>query len=414
MYARLMTMVLAVILVCVLSLVSIFWFASRNNYISTRMEELKVQAYDLAYMASRVRNNTVAENFMHVSTTADYIKWKVNRIYNDFSAYAVVVDRTGQTTVYITPDMLETEMVDFDRELVVSTLRQVLTGQEIVTSVQSESGPMFTVAVPWIDNGTVLGAVFVQTAAQTVYSGFHSLIWQVVLAALIVMICSALVVLLITRPMIRPLKQMAAVSREMAEGRFGRRVPESGSLETRELAHAFNIMATQLDELEQTRKDFIANVSHELRSPMTSIQGYLQCMADGTIDREEQGRYMQIVLDETKRLSRLVGNLLNLSRMENGTTELALSDFDIHESIRRVIIANMTQLDEKNMEPELTFGGEPLYAHADAEQIYQVLTNLLSNAVKYTQEGGKITLGTRVEDKLIHVTVADNGPGIAP
>lgn len=305
-------------------------------------------------------------------------------------------------------------MVDFDRELVISTLRQVLTGQEIVTSVQSESGPMFTVAVPWIDNGTVLGAVFVQTAAQTVYSGFHSLIWQVVLAALIVMICSALVVLLITRPMIRPLKQMAAVSREMAEGRFGRRVPESGSLETRELAHAFNIMAAQLDELEQTRKDFIANVSHELRSPMTSIQGYLQCMADGTIDREEQERYMQIVLDETKRLSRLVGNLLNLSRMENGTTELALSDFDIHESIRRVIIANMTQLDEKNMEPELTFGGEPLYAHADAEQIYQVLTNLLSNAVKYTQEGGKITLGTSVENKLIHVTVADNGPGIAP
>lgn len=106
MYVRLMTVVLAVILVCVLSLVSIFWYASRSNYISTRMQELKVQAYDLAYMASRVRNNLVAERVLHVNTTTEYIKWKVNRIYEDFSAYAVVVDRTGQTTVYITPDML--------------------------------------------------------------------------------------------------------------------------------------------------------------------------------------------------------------------------------------------------------------------------------------------------------------------
>ena len=171
---------------------------------------------------------------------------------------------------------------------------------------------------------------------------------------------------------------------------------------------------TQQRKNEEMRREFVANVSHELRSPMTSMQGFLQGMLDGTIPAGEQRQYMQIVLDETRRLSKLVGNLLNLSRMENNNTELAYSDFDLHECIRRVIIANMSQLDDKHMDLQLSFEDEPMYVHADADQIEQVLVNLLSNAVKYTPEGGHIAIDTAQEGKLTRVVVRDDGPGVAP
>ncbi|MBR5383003.1 MAG: HAMP domain-containing histidine kinase, partial [Clostridia bacterium] len=272
----------------------------------------------------------------------------------------------------------------------------------------------FTVAVPWVDNGVVLGAVFIQTAAQTVYATYQGLALKTALTALFALLLACVSVFLITRQIVKPLRNMAEVAGELAEGHFDRRVQVTGSRETRELASAFNLMAAQLEALEQTRRDFIANVSHELRSPMTSIQGYLQGMLDGTVPAEEQKQYMGIVLDETKRLTKLVGNLLNLSRMESESTQLALSDFDLHESIRRVIIANLPQLDSKQLDLQLSFEEEPMYVNADPEQIDQVLINLLSNAIKYTPEGGHIGIDTLQEGDTVRVTVRDDGPGILP
>ena len=414
MFARLMTVMLAAILACVLVLYSLFYFTIRADHIDARMNELKRQAYDIAYLASRVRNNSIAESFGHSSTTETYIKWKANSIYSDFNAYSVVVDRTGKTTLYATPELMNEEDMIFDQQKIVSILSRVLRGEEIIFRTQSGGKPMFTVAVPWMDNGTVLGAVFIQTAAQTVYATYSGFALQVFAAALATCALATVGVFFMTRQIIAPLRVMVPMAGEMAQGKFDRRVPISGSSETRELAAAFNSMAAQLEALEQTRRDFVANVSHELRSPMTSMQGFLQGMLDGTIPAGEQKQYMQIVLDETRRLSKLVGNLLNLSRMENSNTELAYSDFDLHECIRRVIIANMSQLDDKRMDLQLSFEDEPMYVHADADQIEQVLVNLLSNAVKYTPEGGHIAIDTAQEGKLTRVIVRDDGPGVAP
>ena len=414
MFARLMTVMLAAILACVLVLYSLFYFTIRADHIDARMNELKRQAYDIAYLASRVRNNSIAESFGHSSTTETYIKWKANSIYSDFNAYSVVVDRTGKTTLYATPELMNEEDMIFDQQKIVSILSCVLRGEEIIFRTQSGGKPMFTVAVPWMDNGTVLGAVFIQTAAQTVYATYSGFALQVFAAALATCALATVGVFFMTRQIIAPLRVMVQMAGEMAQGKFDRRVPISGSSETRELAAAFNSMAAQLEALEQTRRDFVANVSHELRSPMTSMQGFLQGMLDGTIPVGEQKQYMQIVLDETRRQSKLVGNLLNLSRMENSNTELAYSDFDLHECIRRVIIANMSQLDDKRMDLQLSFEDEPMYVHADADQIEQVLVNLLSNAVKYTPEGGHIAIDTAQEGKLTRVVVRDDGPGVAP
>ncbi len=414
MFARVMSVIMAAIVVCVLALFSLFYVTVRTNYIDMRMNELKVQAYDIAYLASRARTNSLLPLIEGESVTDKYIKRKANTIYEEFKAYSVVVNRTGQVTAYVTSEMLHSDDIEFDWQRISAMLLRVLTGEEIIFRTEGKTGPTFTVAVPWIDNGTVLGAVFIQTAAQTVYATYQSLALNVALAALAILVLSGICVFFITRQIVSPLRVTAQLSGEIANGDFSRRVPVTGSSETRELAIAFNSMAGQLETLEQSRRDFVANVSHELRSPMTSIQGFLQGMLDGTIPAGEQRKYMQLVLDETRRLSKLVGNLLNLSRIENSETALAYSDFDLHECIRRVIIANMTQLDDKHMELSLSFEDEPRYVHADADQIEQVLINLLSNAVKYTPEGGHISISTREENALIHVAVCDDGEGIAP
>lgn len=414
MFARLMAVVLAIVLVCMLGLFGLFYVSMRESYIDNRMNSLKSQAYEIAYLASRVRNNDMLFPFSSSNTTNSYIEWKVNSIYKEFQAYSVVVDRSGELKTNVTAEMLETNNLPFDQQQIIRTLSTVLQGREVIEKTSTANGPAFTVAVPWIDNGYVLGAVFVQTAAQTVYATYRGLALQVALAAAIAFIIAGVCIFLITRQIIQPLRVMAQMAGEMAEGKFDRRVPVTGSRETKELAVAFNTMATQLDALEQTRRDFVANVSHELRSPMTSMQGFLQGMLDGVIPMSEQKQYMQIVLSETQRLSKLVASLLNLSRLENGETPLAMSHFDLHETIRRLIIANLSQLDEKQLEMQLSFEDEPMYVYADQDQIEQVLINLLSNAIKYTPDGGHICIDTVQKEKQTCVTIRDDGPGILP
>ena len=414
MFARLMAVVLAIVLVCMLSLFGLFYVSMRDSYIDNRMSSLKTQAYEIAYLASRVRNNDAFFLSPSSGTTSSYIKWKTDQVYNEFQAYCVVVDRTGTARIYADEELMKNNNIHFDEQQIIRTLSSVLQGQEVIYQDDTAIGPTFTVAVPWIDNDFVLGAVYVQTAAQTVYATYQGLAVQVALSALAAFLVAGICIFFITRQIISPLRIMAQMSGEMAQGKFDRRVPVTGSSETRELATAFNLMATQLEALEKTRRDFVANVSHELRSPMTSMQGFLQGLLDGTIPAVEHKQYMQIVLDETRRLSKLVGSLLNLSRMENGETPLAYSHFDIHETIRRLIIANMSQLDEKRMELALSFEDEAMYVHADQDQIEQVLINLLSNAIKYTPEHGQIRIDTVQKEKYTHITVSDNGQGILP
>ena len=173
-------------------------------------------------------------------------------------------------------------------------------------------------------------------------------------------------------------------------------------------------MAAQLSTLEQSRREFVANVSHELRSPITSIQGFAQGMLDGTIPQENHEQYLQVVVDETHRLSKLINNLLNLSRMESEDTSLAYSDFDVNELARRVIISRVAQLEEKNLELDADFEEDACFVHADSDQIQQVIINLLDNAIKYTPENGKITLRSRQEKDIVYFRVKDNGIGILP
>jgi signal transduction histidine kinase len=205
---------------------------------------------------------------------------------------------------------------------------------------------------------------------------------------------------------------MNEAAREIAKGHFNKKVELRGADELGQLASSFNVMAQELEKQEQMRGSFVANVSHELKSPMTSIQGFAQGMVDGTIHADEHEKYLTIILDETRRLNKLIRELLDLSQFESGKFSLNVTRFDLNELIRRVVIRYLDRMEEKNIEPEIDFKQDYGYEMADSDRIEQVLVNLVDNAIKFTPDNGQIKIWTHMGQDKIMVSVSDSGCGI--
>ena len=171
---------------------------------------------------------------------------------------------------------------------------------------------------------------------------------------------------------------------------------------------------TQQRKAEERRREFVANVSHELRSPITAISGYVEGMRDGTIGQEDYPQYLTIVSDETTRLKNLIGDLLKLSRLEKDDAALNKTNFDICELLSRVLLHRTGDLEAKKMDVECDFAPEPCMVNADESRIEQVAVNLLDNAIKFTPDGGVIRMSVRVNQGICTVIVQDNGVGISP
>ena len=184
---------------------------------------------------------------------------------------------------------------------------------------------------------------------------------EVLLVLLIAILFSVIAVYYTTSRMTKPFMEISDIVQRYSKGDFNIRIPISGTDEATQLARSFNNMADQLKDLEATRRSFVANVSHELRSPLTSMRGFLEAMQDGTIGREEYDKYIDIVLFETRRMTSMVNDLLDLARIESGTTAIKLEIFDIHELIRRTLITFEARIYDHKMEVEVKFAQEQYY-----------------------------------------------------
>lgn len=274
------------------------------------------------------------------------------------------------------------------------------------------ANPVITVAMPLSSHNESMGAVFIHKKLELINNGFLPIfkeLWMAAMAAsLLGLFLTAYTALRITRP----LTELANAARKLAQGDMTVKVRVYADDEIGEVSRAFNSMVDALKTTEEQRKGFVANVSHELKSPITSIAGYLQGMLDGTIPPQEQHKYMQVVYDETQRLTRLIRDLLDLSRIESGNIPMNPVDFNINELMRRVLIKYEGRLDEKNMDVDADFAEEPMMVHADMDRIEQVISNLVDNAIKFCGQYGKLTLVTRAEDKTCMISVIDDGAGI--
>ena len=233
--------------------------------------------------------------------------------------------------------------------------------------------------------------------------------------AITVLIVSMLAASFLSRMQVRPLGQMADAARRFGRGELSVRVEESpkNTSEINDLARAFNTMVDSLESSERRRQEFVANVSHELKTPMTTIGGYIDGMLDGTIPPEKQQHYMQIVSGEVRRLSRLVRNMLDIAKLQAmGVEESRKSRFDLGETMSDVLITFEQKIYNKHLDVRVDLPDKPVWTRAERDSITQVIYNLIDNAIKFCPDGGRLSLRVQSDGGKARVSVENTGPTI--
>ena len=258
-----------------------------------------------------------------------------------------------------------------------------------------------------------LAGIFMCRPLPAIEASLMEMYQMSVMSLFIVSLLGLLVSFLTAKHVALPLVLMNQAAKVIANGDFEQRVTIQSNDEVGELAESFNHMAESLQAHERVQKDFIANISHDLRSPLTSMNGFLTAMLDGTIPPEKQEKYLKIVLEETNRLSRMTQGIVELSRAQSSVIMLEETNFDINGLIRTSVEVLKPQLEEKKVSIRAIYDAEKTMVRGDMDKISRVLQNLLSNAAKFSPECGVIEVETTLVDKKkLLVSVKDEGPGI--
>ncbi len=277
----------------------------------------------------------------------------------------------------------------------------------------------YVVGMPIMDRfSQPVGLVIVSTPVSSALALLDKLADTYLLICVLVVAIAVMVITLMARYQSSPLQEMAKAASDFGHGHLDARVSidEDSPQEVQELALAFNNMASSLQKSEYQRQEFVANVSHELKTPMTTISGYVDGMLDGTIPPEKHNQYMLLVSQETKRLSRLVRSMLDISRMQNqeGFPPESITRFDLCECVGMALITFEQKIVGKNLSVDVDFPEHSVFTRANPDAITQVVYNLVDNSVKFCPDGGKLFVSVREGVDKVYVTVGNNGDTIPP
>ena len=276
----------------------------------------------------------------------------------------------------------------------------------------------YVVSAPIAGPEGPIGIVIVSTPTKTTSQILTRVSHIFLAASLFVILISVLVVTVFARKESRPLRDMARTATAFGHGDLEARVRVESdySEEVEDLAVAFNNMASSLQKSEYQRQEFVANVSHELKTPMTTISGYVDGILDGTIPESKRRHYLQIVSDETKRLSRLVRSMLDISQLQTqeGIPEEKKMHFDLEECAGQVLITFEKKINDKGLNVAVDMPEHPVYTIANMDYITQVIYNLIDNAVKFCPQGKTLGLAIREGGNKAYVSVSNEGQTIPP
>ena len=271
---------------------------------------------------------------------------------------------------------------------------------------------VFTVGVPLKYHGTELGIIFFNKDMPNVNKVVFSLVLMFIMA---LVIASAVVVISIyfqARSISKRLKSIKYAALDIAAGNFPDKIAVTSKDEIGQLCSSFNFMSESLEKLDNMRNRFLSDVSHELRTPMTSIAGFVQGILDGTIPGEKHSEYLKIVHDEITRLTRLVNDMLEMTKMSSSEYKLNISEFDLNELIRLCIISSEQKIDDKGIDLDVEFSDDLLMVCADRDAIQRVLINLIDNAVKFSHKGTTVKISSEVISKKAHFKIGNYGTPI--
>ena len=335
-------------------------------------------------------------------------------ISESIDADIFIVDNTGEC-MYCTEGK---ECIHYSEPLPSYVLAATASGEffESGTLDGYYSDGYYTAGVPIYnsDSGSITAFCYASTHS-TFVSALPVTFMKIFLSAAAITVVIVLIfVASMSYSMVRPLRQMSSAAKKFAVGDFSVRVKVNSDDEIGELANALNYMADSLSSGEGMRRSFIANVSHELKTPMTTIAGFIDGMLDGTIPPERQRHYMTVVSNEVKRLSRLVTSMLSLSRIDNGELKIHPADFELFSTIVSILAGFEQRIRERKLDITGLGDFRSIKVHADPDLMYQVIYNLIENAVKFTDEGGTINFAVEETRYDISVMITNTGSGIPP
>jgi len=295
-------------------------------------------------------------------------------------------------------------------------VEDVLSGEEVNGKILQKKQKMrgeYIVGIPLQFNDQVFGGIFYifppSVGGSTVERFSHMLVVTLILAMLLALV----LIYAEARQISKPIKKINTAVLEIASGKFDKRVEVNTSGEVAQLASSFNYMAESLKKLEEMRAEFVSDISHELRTPMTSISGFVEGILDGTIPKEKEREYLEIVRDESTRLAKLTNELFEMSKMESPEYKLSVQTFDVNEAIRRCIIGAEEKLAAKGLEVSVDFKNEIQLVVADPDAIKRVIINLLDNAVKFSYPENAVEISVNDRGKKVYIDFANYGMGIS-
>lgn len=297
-----------------------------------------------------------------------------------------------------------------------SVIQQASEGgyNEMTTLEKNFTIQKLVVATPINSDKGTAGIVFATKPVVGTWGAYVSQIAKIMLAAAAVtLLISFFIIYGMVYRITKPLREMSKATKLYAQGDFSYKVKVKGDDEMAELAAAFNKMASSLAALESSRRSFVANVSHELKTPMTTIGGFIDGVLDGTIPPEKEKHYLKIVSDEVKRLARLVTAMLNMTKLEAGEMQLNPKDFDISQDIFNTLLTFEKNINSKSIEIIGLDTMASVVVNADEDMIMQVIYNLIDNAIKFTPEGGYIMFKTFSDSSKAYVSIRNSGEGIS-
>ena len=388
----------AIILV-VVTLISVSMFGLLNNYIvRERMHYSKSAAKSIEYLTTEVAMQT-DDMRLRMAYNSTLASWSMIlgadiTVFNMEKNIFAATDNTETIPSYV--------------------IDSVLSGDTVNKFVNDSKRKLHKniIGIPIFYQNNTMGGIFFSFPPNIMKNTLQEFSHIVFTSLIIAIIIALFLIYFGSRSVSKPLKEINDAVLEIASGKFDKRVNVSATDEISQLASSFNYMADSLEHLEEMRAGFVSDISHELRTPMTSISGFVSGILDGTIPKERQEEYLRLVLEESTRLARLTNEMFEMTKMSARDYKLSIKEFDLAETTRLSIISAEHELETKNLDLNVDFESESIPVLAEPDSIKRVIINLLDNAIKYSFENSEIEIRIFSQDNHIVFEISNVGTGI--
>ena len=390
------------------------WVLFKNYFAKDRYETLD----QVVNVAKRTAEYLVNSETMPQGAELDALNTKLEIIGESAEAYLFFTDRQGNVLIASDPDKLTTGTVPLDicqraNAVADPDARHYHAFSDLGGALTEKS---YIAAVETIDDQSLFSGWLFLCSSGAQLTDFKQQFWSnFLMSACVMLLCASVLTRLLMGQLTDPLQKVTDAAQRFGGGDLSVRVEGvEGDGEVADLARTFNQMAENIQSNDNSRGQFMGNIAHELRTPMTTIKGFVDGILDGTIPPEMQNHYLQLVSEETGRLARLIQNMLDLSKLESGEYQVNARMFNIWETLTGVALAAEQRINDGMIELEGLTMDEKVLVYADPDLIHQVVYNLLDNAIKFTPAGGTIRFGVEKLGPEAEISIWNSGQGISP